>query len=256
MKLCIEILALALGQLWLIGCGDQVDSSYPGEVVASLNGVADVEGEPPAGDSFVHALWFRTVGGSDTTVVDKVPLKPKGTSIGFTFNFYSGPQAEAFNDYTEGGKHPQDASVALGYLVAMRSGFDSSKQEDDGEQEPWDDSHIAGLLLGLATRHVLVYVEKDVQPKTFPQFLLNDTLKAGYHLMEVQPLAEKEKQKILACRNAAKDDAAIRACGAIADKLVTAPKGMATIIPIDIPTNPSKLRWPRWVEPHDYRDAT
>ncbi len=244
-----------LGALTSVGCGDQVDSSYPGELVATLKGVANVTGSPPTSDAFVHLLWYRTVGGSDTTVADRAHLQRDGSAIGFTFTFYSAPERGAFNDYTEGGKHPSEGRVALGYLAAMKSGFDARKQEDGGEKEPWDDSHIAGLLLGIATKHVLVYVEKDVQANTFQHYLLNGTLKAGYHLMEVHPLTDNQRQKILACQAAAANDAAIRACGALADSLVEAPAGMSTLIPIEIPGDPTTLRWPRWVEPRHYRDT-
>lgn len=213
-------------------CGAQVDPEYKGEAIATVKGALNSQlSSPPAnGEAEVSLVWQVTAGSPDYVVSEKVPVSLSMPAT-FAMSLFAAPQPRALNDYARNGAMPEESRIGVAFVVVNPPG-----------EEPTEDN-----ILGMAEDHLVVYVDKDVQPGSFSEKLLNGQLKAGYHVMEVKRLTEAQKQAIDLCQEqAGTDAAAYDACGSYFDQMHEAPAGLGTQIPVRLVDDSKLLDVPNW----------
>ncbi len=155
-------------------CDLQAGTDYLGEPLARLTGtITSSVDEPP---SSLRPLlgWSNTASpGGDTGVVEEAMVTVEFPSR-FRFEIYRPPPDQGLNDYTRGGARPDEARIGIAHIAAWPAEIDP--QEVNGETPE---------VYGIAERHLLIYVDRDVQPGTFSAGLLGGDVEAGFHVMDV-----------------------------------------------------------------------
>mgnify|MGYP001828356333 CR=1 FL=1 len=241
-RLDIALTLTLLPLLALSACDAQVDPDYPGEPIASLVGTVTNEMQSrTATDPVVGLLWINelTPGGPDTAFGETVAVSGQFPAD-FTLDVYAPPPPEALNDLSAGGQRPEESRVGTAAIAVVDG---QAVAAFDRGEEP-----AANSMLGGADRHMLVYVETDIQPGSFGEVLLGGQLSAGFHVMDVERLTEAQKQQVDQCRAQAVDEAQRRACGpdSAFDRLRLAPADLQTRISVRLVDDPDSVDWPEW----------
>jgi hypothetical protein len=241
-RLDIPFTLAALPLFVLSACDAQVDPDYPGEPIASLVGTVTNEMQSrSATDPVVVLLWMNenTPGGPDTFYGETAAVSGQFPAD-FTLDVFTPPPDFVLNDFTAGGQRPDESRVGTAAIAVVDGQAIAAFERGE---EP-----AADALLGGADKHVLVYVDKDIQPGTFGEYFLDGQLSAGFHVMDVERLTEAQQQQVDQCRAQAVDEAQRRACGpdSAFDRLHLAPADMQTRISVRLVDDPDSVDWPEW----------
>jgi hypothetical protein len=202
-------------------------SATPGEAFVGLRGTVVTEAGMSVEDPRLVLSWTVSAGSPDFTVVTASSAPPGPFPAPFSYELSEPPPDAALNDYTYGGRRPDETRIGVAHLAMLPASFDAS-DDDLPEGTPW----------GLAENHLVVYVDRDAKPGTSSARFLSGPLRAGYHVMRV---VRHEGASVAECLAAAKavnpaiDEAAVaEACERSFDILVESPQGLATPIEVRI----------------------
>ncbi|WP_437875611.1 hypothetical protein [Sorangium sp. So ce513] len=232
-----SIFSLALPVL-LAACGDpQVGSDYPGESLLTVTGtIVNELGEAPAGSVDAVLVWNTEKNGSDS---ENLPVR--ATAVGsfpasFTLSIHEPPPESGLNDFSALGL--EATRVGIGIIVAARS--------DD-----YADSEASWL--GVDERHVIVYVESEMEEDGAWANLFGGPLAPGYHVMDAIPripgsAVDAEMQAAFdACDAAATTEAEHLACGGYDAKLKIRPAADGANAALTVRMAPEEdLEFPDW----------
>jgi hypothetical protein len=240
----LDIVFATLPLLALSACDAQVDPDYPGEPIASLVGTVtnEMQVRKPT-NAEVALVWLNTAGSPDRYFGERAAVNSQFPAD-FTLDVYAPPPAEALNDYTHGAVRPQESRVGVAYIAAVDAQIFALYGDRLTDAE---DGMLEQLTLGGAENHMLVYVEKDVQPNTHAETLLGGQLAAGYHVMDVKRPTEAQKQQAEQCFTQATNTEEFAACYALVfDRLQLAPVDMQTRISVRLVDDSETINWPDW----------
>jgi hypothetical protein len=163
----------------LAACSAQKDGDYEGEPQATLRGTAVLaEGAQPS-DAVLLMGWNNFAKNGDT--VDYQTASIQGSfPAKFRLALTVLPPPESFNDFSAGGKYPNETPVAVAPIGAVRPGTNLAKPADDD-------------VLGAVEDYVVVYVDREVLPNTFAATFLHGTMGKGFHLMKVVKLSDEQE---------------------------------------------------------------
>jgi hypothetical protein len=161
----ITILVLALA-----ACDPQSDDPYRGEPTADLQGVITSQLADPPDNLEPVVLWIPEDERDRS-------LAARGSVAGaspnsFRIPLFDPPPQAALHDFTLDGDNLLESRIAAALVIAVPPGA-----LQPGTEEP--------AVWGVAERHVLLYVEQDIQPGTDSEAWVGAPLGAGYHLMDV-----------------------------------------------------------------------
>jgi hypothetical protein len=177
--------ALSLAALSLAACTSQVDPTYQGEPLATVQGSVDGDGSSPA--SSVVLIWDVNdhpldLVGTTAPITDQFPA-------GFTMPLYTPPPDDALIVATETGTD----AVGVAYIVVAKAGTSEGKILD-GDQ-------LVSDMLGMSEDHVVVYLDHALMTGSKWEPLLGGRPSAGYHLMDVVRKTPAEKQAVQDCND-------------------------------------------------------
>ncbi|WP_437632007.1 hypothetical protein [Sorangium sp. So ce854] len=229
-----SIVSFALPVL-LAACGDpQVGSDYPGESLLTIKGtIVNELGEAPAGPVDAVLVW-----NSVTTEAENENFPARTTVTGsfpaaFTLSIHEPPPAESLNDLTEVGL--VDTRVGIATIEAALS----------------EDSAGEGSGLGVDERHVIVYVESEMDDDGFWSNFFGGPLAPGFHVMDVLSLdgeEDAEQQAAYdACNAAATTEAEQNACYGHDTKIKIRPSAGGPSTTLTVRMAPAEdLTYPDW----------
>jgi hypothetical protein len=208
----------------------------PGEAFVGIRGTVVAEAGMSVEDPRLVLYWTVSTGSPDSAVVTTNSAPPGPFPAPFSYELSAPPPAAALNDYTLGGKRPDETRIGVAHVAVVPAGFDVANEELP-----------EGTPFGLAENHVVVYVERDVKPDTLSARLLTGPLRAGYHVMRVVRNEDASAAECLAAAkavNPAVDEAAVaKACERSFDLLVESPQGLSTPIEVRIATEHENPNW-------------
>lgn len=244
---------LAIASLPVAGCESQVDPTYQGETLATVQGSV-VNDESSVSAAEVALIWSLPQQSPDGLFGTSAAVSGQFPA-GFTLPIFTPPPDGALITAEETG---QD-KVGLALILAVEPGT-SEGAITDFEQ-------VEANMLGMSEDHVLVYVDHELEPNSVWESLLGGRPSPGYHLMEVVRKTPEEKAAIQACyqqygdainacfgacEQGAMYDACIQACdeqnpepdcGSGKDTFREAPNGFGTTITVHLGTPTQGIDW-------------
>lgn len=178
----------------LAACNSQVDPTYQGDPLATVQGSVDGDGSSPASE--VVLIWDINdhpldLVGTTAPVSDHFPA-------GFTMPLYTPPPDDALIVATETGTD----KVGVAYITVVKAGTSEGKILN-GDQLESD-------LLGLGEDNVVVYLDHELMTGSEWEPILGGRPSAGYHLMDVVRKTPAQKQAVQDCNDQYQAD--IQAC--------------------------------------------
>ncbi len=157
----------------------QPASSEPELAPAALSGAVHAPDTTPY-EVVLH--WSNTAGQGDTDgIFGRAPLDAASR---WSLDLTDAPPQELLNDYTQGGLRPRESKIGIAEIGAFPVGW-------DGTSEP--------AAYAIAARHVVAWVDSDIQPGTFSEALVGGPLTRGYHVLEVIPAVPRDARPIDPC---------------------------------------------------------
>ncbi|MEM9487785.1 MAG: hypothetical protein AAGC55_01510 [Myxococcota bacterium] len=214
-------ITLALASLGVLGCDSQVDPTFPGDSLATLQGNITSELTEAPGEAEAVLVWFADTGEGDFIIAERVVVGSDFPSS-FEMDVFTPPPADAIFPISAELNGGQESGIAFAMMIAVESGTDIT-----------DESQLEAGLLGLAEHHMLLYVkdnavgdatliEEDGEPSSIK---VGESLAPGFHIMDLVP----------------KDDSS---CGhSTFDCLIVAPQDLDTDIPVRLSLDPFFYNW-------------
>ncbi len=151
-------------------CDAQVGASYRGEPLATLTGTAALSGSRPRSPLDARVVWYDLLG-HQQALGPEVRLDAVFPSV-FRLAITTPPAAAVLNDFTFGGRFPDETRIGLGVLAAVPFAAETN---------------VAAVAV--ASAHVIAWVERDVRPGTASEAFLGGPLARGFYVLAVVPSA-------------------------------------------------------------------
>lgn len=164
---------LVLALLALGACDAQVGSAYQGEPLALLTGRAELASSPPRTGVDACLIWYDVLG-HEHAVGPQMRLEGAFPSS-FQLPITTPPGVSLLNDFTFGGRYPDEARIGVGVFAALPVG-----------------AHLTGAhetAAAVAPGYVVAWVERDVRPGTASAAFLGGPLARGFYVLAVTPSA-------------------------------------------------------------------
>jgi hypothetical protein len=219
-----SLFVTGLAGLTLAACGTPLATpEYPGEPLLTLGGTVTSEREVPLPSTTVDLIWLVPQPGKNLVVSESVPVEGHFPSH-FRMALHTPP---------DDGSIAQTPYGPLG--MAYIGVFDEEQQR----------------FLGVAEEYLLTYVPTPVEAgSVFSKFLDEGggarAISAGYHLIHVDRMTDKEIQEVIECMSHATTREEREACGDYYDTLTVADEGLNTSIKVRIPKDPATLDIPNF----------
>ncbi|MDI1451595.1 hypothetical protein [Polyangium sp. 6x1] len=181
----LTFVTFAFASLSVAGCDSQVDPTYQGEPLATVQGSVVNDGSA-ASAAEVALIWALPqqnpdgLFGTNAAVSGQFPAS-------FTLPIFAPPPDAALITAEETGED----KVGLALILAVEPG--TSEGAITGFEQ------VEANMLGMSEGHVLVYVDHELAPGSIWESLLGGRPSPGYHLMEVVRKTPEEKAAIQTC---------------------------------------------------------
>jgi hypothetical protein len=145
------------------GCDSQAGDGYEGEPLAMMFGTVTSDLDDTPANMEAVLLWNVEAGSE----VDHIHSERVAVSSQFPAEFqmelFEPPVDDALNQFQG------ESRFGIAYILALPADYEVSDEEPE--------------VAGAAERHVLAYVETDIEPGTTAERILGAPLEAGYHLL-------------------------------------------------------------------------
>lgn len=219
-----SLFVTGLAGLALAACGTPLATpEYPGEPLLTLAGTVTSEREVPLPSTHVELVWLVPRTGGDLVVTESVPVEGHFPSH-FKLSLHTPPDDSALAQTPHG-------PLGIAYIGVL----------DEDVQR----------FVGAAEDFLLAYLPTPAEAgSVFSKFLDEGggarAISAGYHLIHVDRMTDKEIQEVRECMSHATTPAEREACGDYYDTLSVAGDDLNTSLKVRIPNDPSKLRLPNF----------
>ncbi|WP_437507717.1 hypothetical protein [Sorangium sp. So ce1099] len=156
-------------------CDSQVDPGYEGEPLVQVQGRVSADAPTPASGMKAVLIWIRSISSSPDQAFGESAAVTGEFPATFTMDIYTAPPDEALNDWTPAG--PDETRVGLALMVAIPANFELT-------EDVWNGDAPLPPVMGVAERHVLAYVERDIVPGSSSEASVGGALPAGFHVLE------------------------------------------------------------------------